>query len=79
MSGIDAVAAIARTLALGDGRDPAEATRADVDRAIDFLNCFHSAMYSVRHRDPCSRCQGSGIEPRVGASHPPAVITKTAA
>jgi len=76
---IDTIEAMSRVLALGDGRDPAEATREDRDRAIEFMNCFHSAMYTARHRDPCPRCQGSGIEPRVGAAHPPAVIAKAAA
>jgi hypothetical protein len=66
-------------LELGDGRDPAEATRADYDRAINFANAFNAALWNARHRDPCGRCAGSGIEPRVGTSHPPAVIKKTAA
>ncbi len=75
---LDTIESLARCVAIGDGRDPTEASPADRDKAVDFLNLFHAATYWARLRDPCARCQGLGIEPRVGASHPPAVIRKTA-
>ena len=76
---IDTIESLARCVALGDGRDPTQTTPADRERSIDFLNLFQAATWWVRQRDPCPRCQGSGIEPRVGAAHPPAVIAKAAA
>jgi hypothetical protein len=42
------------------------------------LKLFAAANYWSRQRDPCQRCRGSGIEPTVGAAHPPAVIRKSA-
>jgi hypothetical protein len=76
---LDAIEAMSRVLALSDGRDPSEATQADRDRGIDFLNVFHAANWWARQRDPCTHCRGSGIEPQRGATPAPAVIKKTAA
>jgi hypothetical protein len=77
---LDAIEAMSRVLALSDGRDPAEATRADRDKAVDFMNLYSCAAYWSRKKNPCSYCGGSGIEPQlVGKAHPPAVIEKTAA
>jgi hypothetical protein len=75
---IDAIQSLARCVALGDGRDPAEASPTDRDKAIDFLNLFAAATYWARQRDPCHFCNGSGVEPLVGKVHPPPVIPKAA-
>ena len=73
---LDVLESLARVLALADGRDPSDASRADRDKAVDFMNLYSAAAYWSRQKNPCSYCGGSGIEPLVGRAHPPPVISK---
>jgi hypothetical protein len=70
----EAIESVTRVLALGAGRDPAEATKEDRDRAVDFVSCFHAALYWARRAEPCGHCHGSGVEPRRVQRAPPLAV-----